>query len=78
MKYYDVTFKKPIEHEPGHPAIGIYHAIECEDSASMDDVRNKALALIGFCAPWDASAVEILSVVETPEENRPRPYPLED
>lgn len=75
MKYYDVTYKKPIEHDAGHPALGILRAVECEDSASIDEVKNQALNLISFCSPWEASEFEIISVVETPEAGRPRPLP---
>jgi hypothetical protein len=75
MKYYDVTYKKPIEHDSGHSALGKLRAVECEDSASIDEVKNQALHLISFSSPWTASEFEIISVVETPEENRPRPLP---
>ena len=78
MKYYDVTYKKPIEHDPGYPALGKMIALEVEDTATIDDVKDRALYLIGVAAPWDVSLVEILTVVETPEENLPRPTPPEE
>jgi hypothetical protein len=78
MKYYDVTYKKPVTHDEGHPALGKMIALQVEDSATIDDVKNMASYLIGVGAPWDVSLLEILSVVESPEENLPRPTPLEE
>ena len=78
MKYYDVTYKKPIVHEEGYPSLGTLVAMQVEDSASMDEIIDRAKYLATFGAPWDKNGLEIVSVVETPEENRPRPYPLED
>ena len=81
MKYYDITYKKPVEHDSGHPALGKLVAMEAYDSASMDDVTARAKFLITLGAPWDASGLEILSIVETSEENRPAappPHAIED
>jgi hypothetical protein len=74
-KYYDIVYKKPIVHDEGHPALGTMWAVEYDESASIDDVRNSIKELIGFGAPWDANGLEIVSIVPTPEEGLPRPLP---
>lgn len=78
MKYYDITYKKPIVHEEGHPALGKLIAMDVPDDATIDIIKDRAKFLLSLGAPWDINALEIVTVVETPEENLPRPHPQGD
>lgn len=78
MKYYDITYKTPIVFDGGYPSLGKLNAMSIDDSASIDEVRTQAIFLITVGVPWNPNELEILDIVETPEENRPRPHPQGD
>lgn len=75
MRYYDITYKTPVVFDGGYPDLGKLMAMQVHDDATTDDIRNRAIFLLSISASWDINAVEILTVVETPEENRPGPHP---
>lgn len=78
MKYYDVTYKTPVVFDGGYPSLGKLNAMSIDDSASVDEVRTRAIFLITVGVPWNPNELEILDIVETSEENRPRPHPQGD
>ena len=78
MKYYDITYKTPVVFDGGYPSLGKLIAMEVHDDATTDDITNRARFLLSIGVAWDTNALEILTIVETPEENRPGPHPQGD
>jgi hypothetical protein len=78
MKYYDITYKTPVVFDGGYPDLGKLIAMQVHDDATTDHIEDRAKFLLSYGATWDINAIEILTVVETPEENRPGPHPQGD